>query len=109
MGSNIMRWRRYTDSTGAELLNVEEMSERTGYSAYYTTAREHVAQCACILQRQHKLFARGELKMDIGLVDYLNTVHCANMLIMYANSNPIELEKLVTKTHVGLSSCRVAI
>jgi hypothetical protein len=34
MRSNIVRGRGYKASTGAELLDVEEMSERTGYSAY---------------------------------------------------------------------------
>lgn len=65
--------------------------------------------CAYIRQRQHKLFARGGLKMDVSVVDYLHTVQCANMLIMFADSNSRKLEKLVTMTHVELSSCKVAI
>jgi hypothetical protein len=47
--------------------------------------------------------------MDVSVVDYLHTVQCANMLIMFADSNSSKLEKLVTMTHVEQSSCKFAI
>jgi hypothetical protein len=51
----------------------------------------------------------GGMKMDMGVTEYLHTVHCANMLIMYADVDPSELGKLVTKTHVGFSSFKPAV
>ena len=97
----------YSTPEGGKLLTVDEMSERTDDQAYYTSGREHLIHCAMMWQRLHKGYLTGRKILDKNTKDWEHTMHCSQMMIMFGEMEPWELNALSTRTTAGFSSCEI--
>ena len=80
---------------------------------FYSTYKEHSIHCALSLQSLHRRYKEGKAGMlDWQTDDYGHTLHCTNLLLRMSgatNEPPLPLDKLGSRTWVGLSDCEVEV
>lgn len=103
----LAQWQAYSSPNATRLLSEDEMGDVVGPLTYFTPVREHMVHCALMWRRLHKGFQEDSRFLDSHVRAYTHTAHCSQLMIDFLEKPRNIMDKIVSQTTPGFSSCDI--
>ncbi|KAI8936764.1 hypothetical protein NX059_006011 [Plenodomus lindquistii] len=105
----LAKWQAYETRDALRLLSEDEMGDVVAPKTYFTEIREHMVHCALMWRRLHRGYVEDQRFLDHHVRAYEHTEHCSGLMMDFLERPRSIMDKTVSQTSPGFSSCEVPV